>query len=188
MTKTILMWRVIMAVVSACLIAPFVSFGHSLDTVRMDAAAMFGIPEERYSMTFQSGRVLNAHTGDMVNGTFQRTFIELECGTFESHYRMQVQNSIMRPMTVSTIFHEFGHAAVREHGIWRRSESEYTEEQFVEKLAFQMMWNSGYWWNAIHMSFMHSFGGKPREYRAPATIWSTIFTGKNAVKSSASYF
>ena len=160
------------------LTSPFLSFGKSLDEVVIDAAHFFGIEEHEYEIEFISGRVLNA-AGEEVSGTIN----EYECEEGSIVYKIRIQRSILRPLTIATIFHEFAHAAQLKYELLDKYDmfGEYNREQHAELYAFNVMWQSGYWWNAVHMLILHTFGGKPSQYRAPATMWNTVLTGANAV-------
>ena len=168
-------------VFATCLIAPFVSWGKTSAEIYLEVAAKFAIDPDMVDISFNNGRVLNASTGEMVGGTSQTVWVMNEHGEFViDSFIIQVQESIIRPMTVSTIFHEVAHAAQDKHGLWDSS-SQYSREQHAELLAFNLMWRSGYWWNAIHMLFMHSFKAKPSEYIVTDQLWSTAFTGARTV-------
>ena len=153
---------------------PFIGFGKNLDAVCKDAARYFGIDEDEYEVRFVK-RVVSATTGENVNGTFN---IDFEKGV----YSIRVQKSFSRPFTIGVIFHEFAHAAQHKFNMEDRGDfGKYTREQHAELLAFKMLWSTGYWWNGLHMLFMHSFRAKPKEYLAAGPIWSNALTGASAV-------
>jgi len=160
------------------IVAPFISFGKSYYDVAADAARMFGIYEHEYRVTFYRGRMVNA-AGQEVSGTFN---LALD-GEANLIFNIRVRRGLSRPMTIATIFHEFAHAAqykfnlVDENGY----QNGYNREQHAELMAFNMMWQSGYWWNSIHMLTMHTFWAKPSSYRAPSSMWNTFLTGATSV-------
>ena len=155
-------------------IVPFFSFGKSYDQVCLDAARMYGINEGDYEIHFSFGKVLNA-SGESVNGTFN---VSLD-GEAHGVYVIQVQKSeFSRSMTVATIFHEFAHAAQHKYNLDLYGN---TVEQDAELLAFNTMWRSGYWWDAVHMLWMHSFHFKPSNYLAAKKLWYTALTGIQTV-------
>jgi len=168
------------------LVSPFMNFGKCLDQAVNDAARMFGIAGHEFNVTFYSGRLLNAR-GQSVSGTitFERE-IDTENERINTVFNIRIRRYLSTPMTIATIFHEFAHAAqyrfnlvCRETGYCPRG---YNREQHAELMAFQKMWRSDtYWWNALHMLTMHTFWGKPTEYRAPGSMWRAFFTGANAV-------
>ena len=162
------------------LVTPFIGFGKCYYAVAADAARMFGIYEHEYRITFYRGRLLNA-AGESVSGTFTLTRDGAEDTRI---FTIRVRRYISRPMTIATIFHEFAHAAqykfnlICDRGYFN---GRYNREQHAEVLAFNKMWQSGFWWNSIHMLTMHTFWGKPSEYRAPRTLWRTFLTGSSTV-------
>jgi len=159
-------------------ISPFISFGACNYTVASDAARMFGIEEHEFRITFYSGTLLNTR-GEAVSGTFQK-----QSTSTGPMFNIRVRNYLSRPMTIATIFHEFAHAAQYKYNMLcenRLYNNTYNHEQHAELLAFDKLWRSHYRWNALHMPIMHTFGGKPGFYRAPTSMWRSIFTGAPAV-------
>ena len=167
---------IIFTVMMVLFIAPFISFGKSLDKVCADAARMYGIGEGEYEVHFSSGRVLNA-IGQGVSGTFNVK----QSDESLDFYSIQVEkDSLSRSMTVATIFHEFAHAAQRKYKLDLEGN---TVEQDAELLAFNTMWRSGYWWEAVHMLWVHTFHFKPSEYLVPGKLWYTALTGVETVQT-----
>lgn len=161
-------------ILTALFIVPFISFGKDYDAVCADAARMYGIKPEEYEVHFSNGKVLNA-SGVGVAGTFNVALDDDAHGI----YVIQVEKAAMsRPMTIATIFHEFAHAAQHKYNL---SYDGITVEQDAELLAFNTMWRSGYWWNAVHMLWMHTFHFKPGNYLVPGKLWYTALTGIETV-------
>ena len=175
---TALKWTfVVLALLCIAIGAPFISFGEGYDTVSTDAAAMFGIDKSEYEFHLQDGKVLNASTGEYVNGTISESLDE------ESpKYVIRIQKSFSRPWTIANIFHEFAHAAQKKYGL---KDPELNPEKHAELLAFNVLWRSKYWFNAWHMIYMHSFFAKPPEYRIPGKLIYTALTGENTAHFDA---
>jgi len=157
---------------------PFIGFGKSLEAVAADAARYFGIGEDEYEIRFLK-KVVNAQTGEEVNGTHKWDFIKTEDGVKPIH-SIEVQKSFSRPFSIATIFHEFAHAAQDKYDM-RDSYGDFTREQHAELLAFRMLWRSGYWWNGTHMILMHTFRAKPKEYLVAGHLWNNALTGASPV-------
>jgi len=154
---------------------PFLSFGKSLEAVAADAARYFGIDEDEYEIRFLK-KVINAQTGEEVNGTHNIVFDD---NTNPVH-SIQVQKSFSRPFSIAVIFHEFAHAAQDKYNM-KDSFGKFTREQHAELLAFKMLWRTGYWWNATHMLLMHTFHAKPKEYLVAKQLWTNAVTGVSPV-------
>jgi len=156
-----------MAVAIVIVSVPFISFGKSLEQVCTDAARHFGINEDEYEMHFTRGKVVTA-AGEEVNGNI----VFNEEG--RAVYTIRVQKSYSRPFTIAVIFHEFAHAAQHKY---RLDYQGYNAEQHAELLSFNTMWRSGYWWNAVHLLYMHSWHAKPKDYLVPRELWNIALTG-----------
>ena len=160
-------------------LAPFINFGgahkNNFEQVVRDAAAHFGIEEHEYEIQFLSGRFLSAGT-NAVQGNIRMDFSE----ELTRKYVITIHTSLSRPMVISTIFHEFAHAA-QDKFRYSMYFGNYNKEQHAEILAFHAMWNSRYWWDALHMLTMHTFPMKPSEYRIPRTLWKIFATGENVL-------
>ena len=178
MVKTLIVCIVILA---AFLVAPFFSWGASYDTIVADAALLFGIDEDEYELTFYTGTLLNA-ADEEVSGTFSTIARNVD-GETKTIFIIRVRKYTFRPLTISTIFHEFAHAAQYKYDLLDDSDKhgEFSREQHAELLAFDTLWRSDHWWNSVHMLYMHMFWGKPADYRAPGVILNTMVTGARAV-------
>jgi hypothetical protein len=158
-------------ITAVCIVAvPFISFGKPIAEVCKDAAVLYGIKADEYQIEFTK-KVVNAN-GEEVSGTFTVASGEKQI------YTIRIQKSVSRAVTVATIFHEFAHAAQHKYGLWNEK-NDYTHEQHAELLAFNTMWHSGYWWNAVHMLYMHTAHAKPADYLAPEQIWKLAVTGQS---------
>jgi len=155
------------------MLIPFFGFGKSLEAVAADAARLFGISPDEYTLTIERGRVVTA-AGESVNGMIWSTMDAR--GNF--HFDITIRRSISRPFTIATIFHEFAHAAQSKFNLCY---GEFTSEQHAELLAFHMMMRSNYWWNGLHMLMTHSFRTKPSDYLVAGTLWNMAFTGNSPV-------
>jgi hypothetical protein len=148
--------------------APFIGVGKNYDAVIADAARMYGLEAHEYEIVFTDKVIINA-AGEEATGLFHE-----ENGV----YVIKVHKTFSRPYTIATIFHEFAHAAQKKYNL---DTGKYNKEQHAELLAFNTMWQSKYWWNAVHMLGMHSFYLKPPEYRVTYELWGGFITGASIV-------
>jgi len=155
--------------------APFIGFGKSYDKIIADAARAFGINEGEYEVHFTK-TVVNAK-GEEVSGTFN---VVLD-GQANGIYTLHIQKSYSRTFTVGVIYHEFAHAAQHKYYL---SPGNYSKEQHAELLAFNALWHSKNWWNAVHMISLHTWHAKPKDYLVPREIWKTTLTGINTVPAA----
>jgi len=165
-------WLVITVTLLAIVLSPFISWGKCDHDVIADVARMYGFEPHEYEVVMVSGKVLNA-SGDEVTGKWEHED--------DGVHIITIQKSIFRPITVQTIFHEFAHAAQLKYNLYEPVKDKYQYEQHAELIAFNVMWQTGYWWNAVHSLFMHAFSLKPKEYLATREIWTTAFTGTKSV-------
>ena len=141
------------------LIIPFIGFGGSYETVIADAASAYNLDINDYEVVFKDSEV-NAY-GESVQGLYRVK------GAKET---ITIVTSWSRPMVVATIFHEFAHAAQRKYNIDREG---LNIEQHAEYLSFTTMWNSAYRYDAIHLLYLHAFGGKSDYYNALPQLLNT---------------
>jgi len=158
-------------VIAICAITvPFIGFGKSNDLVVVDAAAAYGIEQDEYSIQFVNS--LKDKQGNSAYGLY--TYERKDGQVF---HKIQIRNTISRPMMVATIFHEFAHAAQVKYKL---DIGELTVEQHAEVLSFSVMRQSGYTWESIHLLPSHLIA-KPKEYRATSQLWNIAFTGNGAM-------
>jgi len=152
---------ILLGTFSAAVIVPFFSWDNTCyNQVAADAAEMFDLDINEFNIVF-SRNVVSA-SGQPVQGVFRTS-------KTEEKKTIEINTSWSRPMVISTIFHEFAHAAQYKHELCG---GDLNHEQHAEALAFDAMWNSKYWWNAVHMLTLHMAAGKPADYRTPASLWN----------------
>ena len=174
----------VLVIIIAAIAAPLVSFGKNYNAVCADAAAYFGIDPDEYEIHFTKGKVINA-SNEEVNGTFNVTFeIDEETEQETLVYVIRVQKSFSRPFTIGVIFHEFAHAYQHKYRD-KIDFNGFTREQHAEMLAFDTLWQSGYWWNSVHMLMLHTWHAKPADYLVPKQIWTATLTGANSTPSTS---
>ena len=158
--------------------APFIGFpkgDECYHDVAARAAEYFGIEKYEYEISFVSGTLVNA-SGEEIEGNFNiRT---ADSNTFREIFVIRVKTSLSRPATIATIFHEMAHAAAYKYEV---ENDGYTDEQQAELLAFDAMWQTRYWWNAVHMLYLHSFFMKPSDYLTPKKLWWGAITGSRTI-------
>jgi hypothetical protein len=153
--------------------APFFSFGKkSYESICADAAKYYGIDEGEYIIHITKGKI--SFAAELISGTYNLEYDEND----RRVYVINIEKSVSRPMTIETIFHEFAHAAQNKYNM---DYGNYNREQHAELMAFNAMWRSNYWYNALHMLEMHSFHLKPKEYLCAAPLWKSIATGQKTV-------
>jgi hypothetical protein len=156
-------------IVAFVCITPFINLkAVNYESICKDAAKIYSIEEDEYVLTFKKGKISFAK--ELVSGTLDIDEEEM--------YEIVIETNYSRPMTIATIFHEFAHAAQDKYNLDLRG---YNIEQHAEILAFQTMWRSKYWYNALHVLEMHSFKLMPRDYLCPTPIWKAAISGLEVV-------
>jgi len=148
-------------------IVPLVTLNtQSYHQIAVQAANAFGIQENEFVIEFKDD--LRNKNGRQVQGLYIGNRIINDTRV----HHIQVRKQHFRVLTISTIFHEFAHAAQFHHNLCT---GDLNKEQHAELLAFTAMQQNGFWWESLHMLTLHTLNAKPVEYRIPSELWAMTF-------------